>query len=302
MLDTNLSQFPLTELQFPVIYRELANSSEGIFELSEKSIEEAFEFLNSASVHAVILSGFLADNGIDEDLNRGKFFGHRDERGEIDGIALIGHSTIFDVRTQTALTAFAAEAKRSTRPINLVMSSGELAETFFNEYSGFLYSPRKRCVEYSFFTGFPFVVQESGYKIRLATADDLEQVARVQAELAFIESGVNPLAIDPDGFRRRVLRRISQGRTYVVTDNGSLMFKADLMASTSEIAYLEGVYVSPEERGKGTGPACLSQVCIELLRFSSSICLLSNIELKQAHKCFERAGFRRGDNLVSLFL
>ncbi len=302
MLDNNLSPTSITELPITNFYWGGSIASQGLFELCEDSIEEAFEFLSSPSVHSVILYGFLADNGLNERLNRGKYFGHRNRTGYIDGIALIGHSTIFDVRTNEALFAFAAEARRATNPINLIMSSGEKAETFFNEYSKCLYSPRKRCVEHSFVTGFPFAVQSSERKIRQATAEDLEPVARVQAELAYIESGVNPLAIDPDGFRSRVLRRINKARTFVVTENGRLIFKADLMAATSEMAYLEGVYVAPEERGKGTGSSCLTQVCIELLNSSSSVCLLSNSEFVNAHKCFERAGLKRSEDIVTLFV
>ncbi len=302
MLDTELSITTVSDIPIATFYQSAPVDEQGLFEVNEDSLEEAIEFLNLASVHSVILYGFLSDNGLNERLNRGKYFGHRNREGELDGIALIGHSTIFDVRTDAALLAFAKEARRATNPINLIMSSGEQAETFFNEYSNCLYAPRKRCVEHSFVTGYPFAVQASDRRPRLATADELEPVARVQAELALNESGVNPLAIDRDGFLSRVLRRIDQGRTYVVTENGSLIFKVDLMAATSEMAYLEGVYVAPEERGKGTGSSCLSQVCIELLSISSSVCLLSNREMEHAHKCFERAGMQRSDDLVTLFV
>src|SRR5436309_3200537 len=82
---------------------------------------------------------------------------------------------------------------------------------------------------------------ESG-NLRQATLDDIEQIMPVHAQIAFEESGVNPLERDPEGFRRRTARRIEQGRVWVWTEGGRLIFKADVIADTPEAIYIEGVY------------------------------------------------------------
>jgi predicted GNAT family acetyltransferase len=79
--------------------------------------------------------------------------------------------------------------------------------------------------------------------------DELELVAEAQAEVAFLESGVDPMVTDRDGFLKRVARRIEQERIFVVVENGELVFKADIIAETSDAIYLEGVYVSESYRG-----------------------------------------------------
>jgi ribosomal protein S18 acetylase RimI-like enzyme len=270
--------------------------------LCETEIFDALTFLAGANVQSVILAGMLLDNGVDKELNRGTFYAYRGVRGEIEGIALIGHSTIIDSRSEIALREFARIARNTSVPMHLVLSSGEVSERFFDDYSYGRFMPRLTCTEISFVTRKANAELAADHQVRLATADELEPVARAQAEMAFIESGTNPLATDPEGFRKRVLRRIEEGRVWVVFEGGKLIFKADLITSTHEAAYIEGVSVDRAARGRGIGAGCLAAVCSELLLDSSAVILLSNVELRSAHACFEKAGFTRTGTCVTLFV
>jgi predicted GNAT family acetyltransferase len=120
--------------------------------------------------------------------------------------------------------------------------------------------------------------------------------------VAEIECGVNPMLRDREGFLKRVMRRIEQGRIFVVFDDGKLVFKADVIAETDSVAYLEGVYVGSDHRGKGIGSKCLSKLCVQLLSRVQSICLLSNVEFKGAHKTFLKAGMHETDACTTLFV
>ena len=95
----------------------------------------------------------------------------------------------------------------------------------------------------------PVAVRERVSRMSLATINELDLVMPVQAQMAFEESGVNPLEVDPDGFRKRCARRIEQGRTWVVLENNELVFKADIISDTPDVIYLEGVWLSEENRG-----------------------------------------------------
>jgi predicted GNAT family acetyltransferase len=70
------------------------------------------------------------------------------------------------------------------------------------------------------------------------------------------------------------------------------MFKADVMSDSANIAYLEGVWVDPEERGKGYGLRCMSQLNRELLTRSGSVCLLVNEKFEEAQRFYKRVGFK----------
>ena len=89
---------------------------------------------------------------------------------------------------------------------------------------------------------------------------------------------------------------------WVWTEGGRLIFKADVMSDTPEAVYLEGVYVRPDERGKGYGRRCLSQLGRSLLARSGSVCLVVNEQNKDAQEFFFKAGYTLRGLYDSIFL
>ncbi|HEX8709353.1 MAG TPA: GNAT family N-acetyltransferase, partial [Pyrinomonadaceae bacterium] len=148
----------------------------------------------------------------------------------------------------------------------------------------------------------PIEARESVRGLRLATLDELALVMPVQAEMAFAESGVNPLEKDPSGFRLRCARRIEQGRVWVLVKEGRLIFKADIMAETPAACYLEGIYVAPEYRGQGYGGRCLSQLSRTLLSRAGSVSLMLNELNKEAASFYQKAGFKLRGTYDTIFL
>lgn len=276
---------------------------QGLVALTEMEKEEALNFLAVRPVQTVVMSSFIVDNGIVSELNRGKFYGYRNNsNGKLEGVALIGHSTLVEARSEAALRSLAFAARNSETPLHLIMSSGNDAERFHFYLTSGVTQPRLRCVEALFEAAFPFAVQKCEWKVGNADMSQLEQVAEAQAEIAFIECGVDPMLKDREGFLKRVARRIEQNRVFTVYEDGKLIFKVDIIAETPQTIYLEGVYVHPDHRGQGLGPRCLAVLTQELLGRVENICLLSNVEFDGAHRSFEKAGYRRTDQSVTLFV
>lgn len=273
-----------------------------VHELTHANETETLAFLGLRPVHTVVMTSFIRDNGIESSLNRGKFFGYRNAQGQLEGVALIGHTTLVEAQNHEALKALAFTARSSTTPIHLIMSGGDAATSFWTYLHGGSKVPSMTCTELLFETAFPFSVQPCEYDLRPARPEELEAVAIAQAEVAEIECGINPMLRDRDGFLQRVMRRIEQGRIFVVFEDDSLVFKADIIAETDSVAYLEGVYVGADHRGKGIGSKCLSRLCVQLLSRVQNICLLSNVEFKGAHKTFLKAGMRETDACTTLFV
>ncbi len=263
---------------------------------------EVLDFLVLRPVHTVVMTSFIQDNGLESKENRGKFYGYRNTDGTLEGVALIGHTTLIESRSADSLHAFALLARKSETPIHIMMSDGKTIETFWNYYADFNQKPRLICTELLFELNFPFLVQECEWDVRLAKTEELEQVAEAHAEVAFIESGVDPLLKDREGFLKRTLRRIEKERTFVVFKNGKLLFKADVVAETKDVYYLEGIYVSSEMRGKGIGASCLAKLSLKLLDRKQHICLLTNVDQKNAHRSFEKAGYKNTDCCTTIFV
>ncbi len=300
-----LFQTTQTMHKFATVTRPSLCSTPDLSRVCRLTVEDQKEvqaFLAVRPVHTVAMTSFINDNGMVSDLNRGEFYGSRDQDGNLEGVALIGHTTLVEARTDEALKALAFAARSANTPIHLIMSGGTAARTFWNYLDGFQNEPRMVCEELLFEVGFPFPVQKCEYDLRPARQEELEAVAIAQAEVAEIECGVNPMVRDRDGFLARVSRRIEQGRVFVVFDGDELVFKADVVAQTEAVAYLEGVYVSPDHRGKGVGSSCLSRLCLELLGRINNVCLLSNTELKGAHRSFIEAGMHSTGACTTLFV
>ena len=251
---------------------------------------QVLRFLAERPLDNVIMAGFISDNGVESKLNRGTFYGCLDAAGALVGVALIGHAIFVDVRCDEALRQFAQLARKSPRA-HMLMGERELIERFWEYYAPNGQPKHRVCREILFELSNDSVRTEHVANLRLARVSDLSHVVPVHAEMAFAESGVDPLKGDEDGFQQRCLRRIEAGRTWLVVENDQLIFKTDIISDTPEVVYLEGVYVHPHHRGTGHGSRCLAQLTRKLLAQTKSITVLVNAERRQAQRFFCKLGF-----------
>jgi ribosomal protein S18 acetylase RimI-like enzyme len=259
-------------------------------ELTDGAQAEVVAFLSRRPLHTFNLLGFVLDNGLVSPLNRGTFYAYRDEAGRLEGVALVGHVTLFEARTERAIAAFARVA-RGRAGKHILLGEQEKVARFWNHYSRGGQPARLACRETLLESRGRARACEGVRDLRLAAPGDLELVVPVQAQLAFEESQIDPLEKDPAGFRERCARRIARGRTWVWTEGGRLIFKADILNETSEVTYLEGVWVNPQDRGRGLGLRCMSQLGRALLRRTRSITLFVNESNREALDFYRSAGY-----------
>lgn len=259
--------------------------------LTNEHQPEILAFLAARPLHTVIMAGHIRDNGVVSVFNRGTFHAYRGLQGSLEGVALIGHATLMETRSPAALQAFARVAQSSSA-IHLIMAEPEKLDLFWSYYAHASQRPRALGRESLLEQRWPVRVDQMVSGLRQATMDDLEAVMLVQAEMALAQGGVDPMATDPLGFRRRCARRIELERTWVWREDQHLIFKVDIVADTPEAIYLEGIWVNPQERGKNYGLRCLTQVGRKFLRRTGSISVLVNENNPTAHAFYRRAGFK----------
>jgi len=287
----------MTQTQFlPAVSEELTT-----YALTESGREEVLAFLAERAVHTVCMAGLIRDNGIVSPHNRGTFYGCRSAEGRLEGVALVGHATLVEARTRRAFREFALVAQCTTRT-HFILGEADSVEEFWSHYADAGQPMRRACREFLFELRYPLEAGRGGEGLRRATAEDLELIVPVHANLAEDESGVNPLDTDPEAFRARCLRRIEQGRTLVVIENGRLLFKADIQADTPEVVYIEGVYVNPSERGTGIGRRMMTKLGFELLLRTRRVCLLANEENERAHAFYRHCGYKLRGVYDTIFL
>ena len=269
-------------------------------ELTAADQPEVFEFLSARTIHTVFMASLIRDNGLVSPHNRGSFYACRDQYGRLEGVALLGHATVIEARSENSIASF-ARLTRNCLNARLIRGEQETINRFWQHYASSGQEPRLICREQLLEQREP-MTSEGVDDLRPATLDDLDKVIAVNASMALQEAGTNPLQNDPGGFRSRTARRIEQGRIWVWVQDDRLVFKADVVAETPEVAYLEGVHVHKEERRRGYGVRCLSSLSSILLERSESICLTVNETNKNALKFYEKAGYRFHSHYETIYL
>jgi uncharacterized protein len=296
----SLEQMLLTVME-ETAYLPQPDVTLSVSELSEKETNEVLAFLSERPIHTVCMAGLIRDNGLVSEHNRGTFYGCRNSEGRLEGVALIGHATLIETRTRGAVQELALTAQLHSH-LHMIMAEQEKVEEFWNCYADDGQPMRRVCRELLFEQKRAIEIHGEEEGLRLATLEDLHLVAPVHAAMAEAESGINPLEVDREGFLDRCARRINKNRVWVMVKDDRLIFKADIQAETPEVIYLEGIYVSPEERGSGLARKCFAQLCKTLLSKTRSLCLLVNEENEKAHAFYRLCGFKCVSRYDSVFL
>lgn len=262
---------------------------------------EALDFLAVRPLHTVIMSGWIRDYGIVSAAHRGRFYGCRDERGRLTGIALIGRNTLFEVRTHEALAAL-AEYARECPDIQMVMAEGEKLSKFWYHYARPDRAPRLTCRELLFQIRQSVRYFDDVIDLKPATEEDLDQIVPVHAQMVFEETGIDPLARDAEGFRARCAARVRQGRVWVWTRDGQLVFKTDVVSETPEAVYIEGLWTDPGERGKGYSKRCLASLCRQLSNNSRAVCGFVDVDNLAARALYQKTGFSVQEQYAKIYL
>src|ERR1700704_5371450 len=162
-----------------------------IDELSSADEAEVFEFLSARTIHTVFMASLIRDNGLVSPLNRGSFYSSRDRDGGLDGVALLGHATVIEARSENSLASFARLA-RNCLNARLIRGEQETIHNFWKHYANSGQEPRLISRESLFERKAPPIV-ERVEGLRPATLNDLDKILAVNASMAFQEGGTSPM-------------------------------------------------------------------------------------------------------------
>src|SRR5688572_21498084 len=170
----------------------LPRPSVNVERLVNSDAAEVLQFLAQRPIHTVTMMSLIHDNGIASPFNRGTFYGCRDLNGQLEGVALVGHATLMETVSDRALAAL-AQVARECPNTHMIMGEKERVADFWSHYSDAGRRQRLACREWLYELSCPVEARQPVAGLRPATESELELVMPIQAELAFAESGVNPL-------------------------------------------------------------------------------------------------------------
>ncbi len=132
-------------------------------------------------------------------------------------------------------------------------------------------------------------------QVRLVESHELDVLLPACVAMFTEEVGVSPLLADGGTlYRQRVAELVAQGRAWARIQDGAVLFKAEVGAATASVCQVQGVWVHPDQRGRGigtTGMAAVVQQARE--RISPTVSLYVNDYNLAARRSYEKVGFRQ---------
>jgi uncharacterized protein len=136
--------------------------------------------------------------------------------------------------------------------------------------------------------------------LRAARPGDFDLLLSACAVAHEHEIGVDPLERDPEGFRWRTRAQIDEGRSWLWSENRTILFKAEASAWTPHAVQLQQVWVDPEVRGLGYAQRGMRDLCRWLLEYVPTVCLFVRRENAAAIRVYEAIGMRHTISYRSL--
>lgn len=259
--------------------------------LLDADCDEVMAFLSGRPIHTVFMASLILDNGMRSQLNRGVFYGYRNQKRELEAVALVGQKNVIEARSQAAFEKLMGLALAHPR-LQLIRGEERCMGPLLSNLERTGRAPRLICREALLEQTSASEDFEPVDALCNATMNDLEQVMHINSAMAFEENGTNPLKRDLKGMTERTKKRIERGRVWVLSEAGRIIFKAEAISITPEAIYLEGVYVHPAERGRGVASRCLTQLGNILLKLAPSITLVVNQENARGLALYQKLNYR----------
>lgn len=130
--------------------------------------------------------------------------------------------------------------------------------------------------------------------LRPAVPSEERAVHEASAEMQIEELGVDPRLEEPSAFRAQVAERIRSGRTWVLVENGRIVFKAEVALRSRYGAQIGGVWVPPSDRGRGLASSGMSDLTRRLLERNATVSLHVHERNAPALAAYRRAGYVEG--------
>jgi uncharacterized protein len=250
-----------------------------VTKLHEPALDEILAYCSEDPVERVFLED-VARRGL------GRFTGLREE-GRLVALCHMGTNLVPSGRGCGAF----ADAAAGGRP-RLVIGEEHAVTDFWAAAQDRLPTPREDR------PGQPVYVLDEEPEpgetgLRLATQDDFELLVPACAEAHREELGIDPLERDPESFRWRTRMQIADGRSWIWSDDGMIMFKAEASAWTPVAVQLQQVWVDPEMRGRGYAQRGMRDLCRLLLERVPTVCLFVRSDNAPAIRVYEAIGMRR---------
>jgi predicted GNAT family acetyltransferase len=140
-------------------------------------------------------------------------------------------------------------------------------------------------------------------RVRPATVDEVDLVLPAAAHMFTAEIGYPPYTGSGHAYRSSLLALIDRGHTYVVVEDGEVVFKADLGSVALGCAQIQGVWLAPHLRGRGLAVPAMAAVVEQVMATRASwVTLYVNDFNTSARATYDRVGFEDVGQFTTILL
>ena len=139
-------------------------------------------------------------------------------------------------------------------------------------------------------------------RVRRVRTDEVDVLMPACIAMFTEEVGVSPLQAGGEGlYRARVAELVGSGRAFARIEDGRVVFKAEIGAATPDACQVQGVWVTPEMRGRGiAGAGMAAVVAYALADVAPVVSLYVNDYNHPARASYRRSGFTEVGTFMSV--
>ncbi|MGW1229362.1 GNAT family N-acetyltransferase [Streptomyces sp. NPDC001478] len=223
--------------------------------------------------------------------------------GHLRSLCYSGANLVPICATPEAVRAFADRARRAGRRCSSIVGPAEPTALLWRLLEpGWGPAREVRANQPLMVTESPSAEVAPDPLVRRVRKDEMDVLMPACVAMFTEEVGISPLAGDGGLlYQARVAELIGAGRSFARIEDGKVVFKAEIGATTPQACQIQGVWVAPEFRGRGhseTGMAAVLRYA--LADVAPVVSLYVNDFNTPARKAYRRIGFRETGAFMSV--
>lgn len=270
--------------------------------LEPSDLGAALAVLESEPVANAFVTSRVQIAGLDPWRLGGEMWGWYAD-GRLRSLCYSGANLVPICATPEAVRAFADRARRAGRRCSSIVGpAGPTAQLWRLLEPGWGPAREVRANQPLMVTESPSADVAPDPLVRRVRKDEMDVLMPACVAMFTEEVGISPLAGDGGLlYQARVAELIAAGRSFARIDDGKVVFKAEIGATTAQACQIQGVWVAPEYRGRGhseTGMAAVLRYA--LADVAPIVSLYVNDYNTPARKAYRRIGFRETGAFMSV--
>ena len=248
----------------------------------------------------MFVSARIRSTGLDPSRLGGQLWGYTDG-GALSAACYSGANLVPVQAGREAVAAFAARARMQGRRCSSIVGPAEAVGQLWSALAPFWGTPRDvRPVQPVLAMSAPSAI-EPDPRVRMVRSSELDVLMPACIAMFTEEVGVSPIGADGGAaYRARQADLIAAGRSFARIDNGKVIFKAEIGAVTPYACQVQGVWVPPEERGRGHAVHGMAAVVQAALRLAPVVTLYVNDFNAPARAAYRHVGFTQAGTFMSV--